>query len=83
MPQHGTLEESIRRGSLTKAQDTVRDIAIYQRNVRGRAATYILEFNKTTWCNASSYDAREATGVNMEPFYGAKGCESPKSFYTI
>ena len=58
-----------RRINLEKSQDTVREAAIYQPYAKGNF-DYEGAAEGVTWCNQSSYDVMEATGVHMKPFYG-------------
>ena len=58
-----------RRINLEKSQDTVREAAIYQPYAKGNFG-YEGAAEDVTWCNQSSYDVMEATGVHMKPFYG-------------
>ncbi|WP_444819103.1 hypothetical protein E4N82_02115 [Treponema denticola] len=58
-----------RRINLEKSQDTVREAAIYQPYAKGNF-DYEGAAEDVTWCNQSSYDVMEATGVHMKPFYG-------------
>ncbi|MGI5114970.1 bacteriocin-type signal sequence, partial [Treponema denticola] len=58
-----------RRINLEKSQDTVREAAIYQPYAKGNF-DYEDAAGGVTWCNQSSYDVMEATGVHMKPFYG-------------
>jgi len=58
-----------RRINLEKSQDTVREAAIYRPYAKGNF-DYEGAAEGVTWCNQSSYDVMEATGVHMKPFYG-------------
>ena len=58
-----------RRINLEKSQDTVREAAIYRPYAKGNF-DYEGAAEDVTWCNQSSYDVMEATGVHMKPFYG-------------
>jgi len=58
-----------RRINLEKSQDTVREAAIYRPYAKGNF-DYEGAAEGVTWCNQSSYDVMEATGVHMEAFYG-------------
>jgi len=47
----------------------VREAAIYRPYAKGNF-DYEGAAEDVTWCNQSSYDVMEATGVHMKPFYG-------------
>ena len=68
----GNSEVFNRKSTLATAQKITREAAIYYKGARGindNASTK----EDTTWCNQSSYDIMEATGVHMEAFYGDDG----------
>lgn len=70
--------ETDRMEKLKKYQDAVREAAIYQPSAKGNS-DYKDAAENVTWCNQSSYDVMEATGVHMEAFYGnPKGYKGKK-----
>ncbi|WP_253709557.1 bacteriocin-type signal sequence [Treponema sp. OMZ 799] len=67
--KYNSVGEIIRRTNLKYAQDVVREAAIYRPHAKGNF-DYEGAAEDVTWCNQSSYDVMEATGVHMEAFYG-------------
>ncbi len=53
---------------LRQIQDLTQEQAIYRPGNRGNADSLSVE-DDSTWCNQSSYDIMEATGVHMEAMY--------------
>ncbi|MGI5088419.1 hypothetical protein HH006_12465, partial [Treponema denticola] len=67
--KYNSVGEIVRRTNLKYAQDVVREAAIYRPYAKGNF-DYEGAAEDVTWCNQSSYDVMEATGVHMKPFYG-------------
>ena len=67
--KYNSVGEIVRRTNLKYAQDVVREAAIYRPYAKGNF-DYEGAAEGVTWCNQSSYDVMEATGVHMKPFYG-------------
>ncbi|EMB45562.1 MULTISPECIES: hypothetical protein [Treponema] len=67
--KYNSVGEIVRRTNLKYAQDVVREAAIYRPYAKGNF-DYEGAAEDVTWCNQSSYDVMEATGVHMEAFYG-------------